>query len=262
MRIFDAHIHMDCRSYEELETMALFGTEIAVTCAVGTGFSASSSILDYFQRLMVKEPQRARQVCLRLGTALGLHSLAAGQPGVAGAIAALPSLLEKPGVVAVGELGLERGTPAEEELLLQQLLLAKEQALPCLVHTPEQDKLPVTQRVISLLDKAGMDKNLVLIDHVNEETFELARDYGTWIGLTVHPRSLDPKRAARLLQRYGGEKAILSSDVGRDPADIWSLPRTLLECRRLGVPEAVAEKAVYSNACQFFEVGSPRWNSP
>jgi hypothetical protein len=261
MRIFDAHLHADCRSLEELETMALFGTEIAVTCAVGSGFSATVSLLDYWQRIVTKEPPRAKRNCIRLGVALGLHPVAAGQPGVPGALESLPELLRSPGVVAAGELGLETGAAAEAELLRQQLSLVKELSLPCVLHTPEENKLPVTHQVIELLERLGVDKNLILLDHVNEETYELVREYGTWIGLTVHPRSLSPQRAARLLQRYGGERAILSSDVGRDPADIWALPRTLLECRRLGVESTVQERAVYRNAWDFYQVDSQRWNS-
>ncbi len=66
MRFFDANLHADCRSSEAMETMSLFGTEAAVTLAVGAGLSAAASILDYWDRLARAEPRRAARYSLRL----------------------------------------------------------------------------------------------------------------------------------------------------------------------------------------------------
>ena len=52
----------------------------------------------------------------------------------------LPRYLAKDGVVAVGEIGFDSMTPAEEEALAAQLALANEHELPVLVHTPHRDK--------------------------------------------------------------------------------------------------------------------------
>ena len=52
----------------------------------------------------------------------------------------LPRFLAKDGVVAVGEIGFDAMTPAEDEALRAQLALAVEHELPVLVHTPHRDK--------------------------------------------------------------------------------------------------------------------------
>ena len=52
----------------------------------------------------------------------------------------LPRFLAKDGVVAVGEIGFDAMTPAEEEALRAQFVLAEEHELPALVHTPHRDK--------------------------------------------------------------------------------------------------------------------------
>ncbi len=52
----------------------------------------------------------------------------------------LPRYLDKDGVVAVGEIGYDSMTPAEDEAFAAQLALAVEHDLPALVHTPHRDK--------------------------------------------------------------------------------------------------------------------------
>ncbi len=257
MRFFDAHLHADCRSSEEMETMSLFGTEAAVTLSVGAGLSTPASVLDYWDRLVKAEPRRAARYSLRLGTGLGLHPATADKDNRE-ALESLPTWLALPGVVAVGELGLETGSAEEVALLQAQLTLSKQVGLPVVLHTPEEDKLTVTRQLLEIVERAALAPGAVLVDHVAEESFEVVYASGCWIGLTVHPRSLNPQQAAGLLEGYGPERVVLSSDVGRDPADLWSLPRTALECRRLGLGE-VAQPAFYDNACAFYGFGGPRW---
>lgn len=258
MKFFDAHIHADCRSTEEIETMSLFGTYVAVTLAVGLGYTAPASVLDYFQKLVRDEPRRAERYALRLRTGLGLHPLTVGRDNAA-VLQALPALLAQRGVVALGEVGLEKGTEAEVELLNYQLAIAREQDLPVVVHTPEANKLSLTGQVLKLVEGAQLKPHCVLIDHVDAETFALVKSSGYWVGLTVHPRGLTPQGAACLLQAHGVERVILSSDVGRDPADLWSLPRTALECRRLGLSPDAVEPAFFANASRFYSLDGSRW---
>jgi predicted metal-dependent TIM-barrel fold hydrolase len=257
MRFFDAHLHADCRSSEELETMSLFGTEAAVTLSVGAGLSARASVLDYWDRLARSEPRRAARFSLRLGAGRGLHPAAADRDNRE-ALESLSTYLAQPGVVALGELGLETGSAEEVALLRAQLTLSNQVGLPVVLHTPEENKLAVTRQLLGIVEQAGLGPGVVLVDHVAEESLEAVRASGCWIGLTVHPRSLTPQRATGLLELYGPERVVLSSDVGRDPADLWSLPRTALECRRLGLGE-VAQPAFYDNACAFYGFGGPRW---
>lgn len=237
--------------------MSLFGTEAAVTLSVGAGFSAEASVLDYWDKLARAEPRRAARYGLRLGVGLGLHPITAEQDHRE-ALERLPIWLALPGVVALGELGLETGSAAEVALLQAQLATSQQVGLPVVLHAPEDNKSAVTRQLLEIVDKAGLPPALVLVDHVAEESFEAVKASGCWIGLTVHRRSLTPPRAARLLERYGPERVLLSSDVGRDPADLWSLPRTALECRRLGIGETV-QPAFYDNACRFYGFGGPRW---
>ena len=57
-------------------------------------------------------------------------------------MALLERYLDKDGVVAVGEIGFDDETPAEERYFARQLELAIQFDLPALVHTPHRDKRP------------------------------------------------------------------------------------------------------------------------
>ncbi len=257
MRFFDAHLHADCRSSEEIETMSLFGTEVAVSLAVGAGLSGTASMLDYWDRLVRGEPSRAARYSLRLGVGLGLHPITANGDNRE-ALEDLPTWLSLSNVVVVGEVGLETGSAKEVALLQTQLTIAKNVGLPVVLHAPEENRIAVTHQLLELVGRAALAPETVLVDHVAEDTFEVVQASGCWIGLTVHPRGLTPQRTAKLLEQYSPDRVMLSSDVGRDPADLWSMPRTALECRRLGLGE-VTQPAFYDNACAFYGFGGPRW---
>ena len=68
----------------------------------------------------------------------------------------LPRYLAKDGVVAVGEVGFDSMTEAEETAFSRQLELAVEFGLPALVHTPHRDKLAGTRRTLDLVEAAGL----------------------------------------------------------------------------------------------------------
>ena len=77
-------------------------------------------------------------------------------------LAVLPRYLAKDGVVAVGEIGLDAMTAAEEEALTAQLALAAEHELPVSVHTPHRDKLRApharARRAVRLASTARPDR--------------------------------------------------------------------------------------------------------
>ena len=88
----------------------------------------------------------------------------------------LPRYLEKDGVVAVGEIGYDDMTPAEEKYFAAQLELARGFDLPVLIHTPHRDKKRGTERTLALVREVGFPEERVLIDHNNEETLPLVLD--------------------------------------------------------------------------------------
>lgn len=264
MRIFDAHIHSDCRGMEDFEQLALFGTGAVVTCAHDTSrFSSAGSLFDHFERLLHLEVRRLRESGLSPYVALGIHPLTLPFPGVDEALGKLPAYLKRERVVALGEVGLQRGSEEELRVLMEQLKIAKKLDLPVILHTPREEKRVVTERLIEAVEEAGVSKERVLIDHVNGETIDLVREFGGWIGLTVHPGKLAPRQAAELVEAWPPERAILSSDIASARSDIYAIPKAILELRKLGADEGTIGKVVYENALRFYRLeGKERisWN--
>ena len=80
----------------------------------------------------------------------------------------LPEFLQHEGVLAVGELGYDAITEAEEKAYIAQAKMAIEHDLPILVHTPHRDKARGTQRSIDVLKDLGANPDTVVIDHSTE----------------------------------------------------------------------------------------------
>ena len=171
-------------------------------------------------------------------------------------LAALPGYFGSGKVVALGELGLQRGGNAEEVAFLDQLELARKLKLPVLVHTPVVDKERITRRVLNLLKQVGIAPQRVMVDHANGRTIRTILECGYFAGLTIHPDELSAERAAALVTRLGSERLILDSDLGDGPGDILGLPRIVNLMAKRKLSEPVIRNVAFKNAADFFRVSS------
>ncbi|MFF9785262.1 hypothetical protein YWIDRAFT_05692 [Streptomyces sp. SceaMP-e96] len=214
MRIFDPHIHMTSRTTDDYRAMH----EAGVRCVVEPSFwlgqprTAVESFLDYFDGLLGWEPFRAAQFGIAHHCAIALNPKEANDPRCAGVLDALPRYLAKDSVVAVGEIGFDSMTVAEEKAFAHQLSLAAELSLPALVHTPHRDKAAGTAASLALIAESGIDPGLVVLDHLNEVTVSPAADSGCWMGFSLYPDTkMDPTRMVRILREYGTERILVNS---------------------------------------------------
>ncbi|MBI2849162.1 MAG: TatD family hydrolase [Chloroflexi bacterium] len=255
MRIFDAHVHVDTRGYEDLHTMALFGTEAVVTCAHDFfSFSCARSVLDHFDRLLTFDRKRLERNLITPFVALGIHPRGIPREGWEEVVASLPAFLERKPVVAVGEIGLDYGGEDEVEVFCRQIEIAQKLRLPSIVHTPGREKVSITGKVIEVLSRMGVDWRLILIDHVSEATIDMVKECGAWVGLSVHPTKLSATAAARLIEAYGGDSVIMNSDVAGAASDVLALPKAIWEMRGLGISIDTISKVVFDNARELYRV--------
>ncbi|ADU09032.1 TatD family hydrolase [Micromonospora aurantiaca] len=223
MRIFDPHIHMTSRTTDDYERMAAAGVRAVVEPAFWLGQPRTSvdSFVDYFDSLIGWEPFRAGQFGIRHHATVALNPKEANDPRCRPVLDLLPRYLDKDGVVAVGEIGYDAMTPAEDAALAGQLALAVAHDLPALVHTPHRDKARGVERTLAVVAESGIPPGRVLVDHLNEVTVELVRDTGCWLGFSIYPETkMSPPRMVGLLKRYGTERMLVNSaaDWGRsDP---------------------------------------------
>lgn len=256
MRLFDPHIHMTSRTTDDYEAMAKAGIAAIVEPAFWLGQPRThvGSFEDYFLSLLGWERFRASQFGIRHFCTLAMNPKEANNPAVAqGVLELLPRYLEKDGVVAVGEIGFDELTAAEERLFVAQVELAREHELPVLVHTPHRDKKRGTERTIALIRQLSFPEERVLIDHNNEETLPLVLATGCYAGHSIYPHTkMDEARMVALVEKYGAERIVVNSAADWGVSDPLKVPKTAALMRERGLPETTIEQIVWHNPVAFF----------
>jgi predicted metal-dependent TIM-barrel fold hydrolase len=256
MKIIDPHVHMTSRTTDDYEAMARAGIVAIVEPAFWLGQPRTNvgSFIDYFNGLIGWERFRASQFGIRHFCTMGLNPKEANNPKLAAEVLELlPRYLAKDGVVAVGEIGFDDQTDAEEHCFARQMELAGEFDLPVLVHTPHRDKKQGTIRSLALVRSVGIPESRVLIDHNNEETLPYVLETGCWAGHTIYPNTkMDEHRMAALVKKYGSDRIIVNSAADWGISDPLKVPKTIEVMRKEGISEADIQKIVWSNPLAFF----------
>jgi predicted metal-dependent TIM-barrel fold hydrolase len=256
MKIFDPHVHMTSRTTDDYEAMAKAGVVALVEPAfwLGQPRTTVGSFVDYFNSLVGWERFRASQFGIRHFCTIGLNPKESNNAKLADdVLALLPRYLAKDGVVAVGEVGFDDQTEAEERSLLKQFDLAREFDLPVLIHTPHRDKKQGTIHTIETIRKAGFPEERVLIDHNNEETLPIVLETKCWAGHSIYPHTkMDEQRMAVLVKKYGPDRIIVNSAADWGISDPLKVPKTIEVMRAQGIPDDIIQQIVWNNPIGFF----------
>jgi predicted metal-dependent TIM-barrel fold hydrolase len=256
MRLFDPHIHMTSRTTDDYQAMSAAGIAAVVEPAfwVGQPRTHVGTFEDYFLSLLGWERFRASQFGIRHYCTLAMNPREANDPAlVDGVLALLPRYLEKDGVVAVGEIGYDDMTAAEDKVFAAQLELARAHRLPALIHLPHRDKKRGCERTLALIRDVGFPAQHTLVDHNTEETLPLTLDAGCWAGHSIYPETkMDEPRMVALVQRYGAEKILDNSAADWGVSDPLQVPKTRDAMRAAGIAEAALLKIFWSNPVAFF----------
>jgi predicted metal-dependent TIM-barrel fold hydrolase len=256
MRMFDPHIHMTSRTTDDYQAMAAAGVVAVVEPAFWLGQPRThvGTFEDYFLSLLGWERFRASQFGIAHFCTLALNPKEANDPALADdVLALLPAYLERDGVVAVGEVGFDDQTAAEERVFAAQARLAMDAGLPLLVHTPHRDKQRGTERSLALVRDLGLPPERVLIDHNNEETVGRVLDAGCWAGHSIYPNTkMDEARMVALVQRFGAERIVVNSAADWGISDPLKVPKTAAAMAAAGIPEATIARIVWDNPVAFF----------
>jgi uncharacterized protein len=255
MRIIDPHIHMTSRTTDDYRAMSAAGVRAVVEPAFWLGQPRTSpeSFVDYFDSLLGWEPFRAAQYGIAHHCAIALNPKEANDPRCVPILDELPGYLVKDGVVAVGEIGYDGMTRAEDVALATQLDLAARYELPALVHTPHRDKLAGLRRTLDVVAESNLPVDRVLVDHLNETTVRTAADSGSWLGFSVYPDTkMDEHRMVAVLAEYGTERMLVNSaaDWGNsDPCKTRAVGEAMLAS---GFDEDDVDRVLWRNPAAFY----------
>jgi predicted metal-dependent TIM-barrel fold hydrolase len=252
MRYIDPHIHMFARTTDDYERMAAAGIVAVIEPAFWLGQPRTNvgSYIDYLSALVGWERFRASQFGIRHYCTIGLNSKEANNEALAEQVLdILPRYLLKEGVVAVGEIGYDDGTAAEDRYYRAQLALAVELDMLVMVHTPHRDKKAGTLRSMEVAVEMGMRPERVVIDHNNEETVQDVLDRGFWAGFTLYPNTkMGSERMVEIARRYGPERIFVDSSADWGVSDPLAVPKTARLMLDRGIPADHVTAICYGNA--------------
>lgn len=252
MMFIDPHAHMVSRTTDDYEAMAATGVVALIEPAFWLGQPRTNvgSYLDYLSTLVGFERFRASQFGIRHYCTIGLNSKEANNEALAEAVMELiPRFALKEGVVAIGEIGYDEQTALEDKYFRLQLELAKEMNLPVMIHTPHRDKKSGTSRSMDVCIEHGLDPNMVVIDHNNEETVREVLDRGFWAGFSIYPSTkMGNARMVEILKQYGARRIIVDSACDWGISEPLAVAKTAKLALQSGISEADVKLACYQNA--------------
>lgn len=257
MKYIEPHAHMVSRVTDDYEKMAIAGCEAVCEPAFWAGFdrSAPAGFYDYFSQLTEHEPKRAAKFGVKHFCWLCINSKEAEDVKLAEEVIGLvPQFLNRPNVLGIGEIGLNKNSRNELRVFEMQVELAARYDQLILVHTPHlEDKLKGTRLILDALkNDRRIRPERVIIDHVEEHTVELVLDAGMWAGMTLYPETkCTPARAIDMLETYGLERLWLNSACDWGVSDPLAVPKTALEMKKRGHLARLIEKVIFQNPKQF-----------
>ena len=258
MYYIDPHIHMVSRVTDDYETLAKMGCVGMSEPAFWAGFDRSSadSFRDYFRQLTDFEPRRAGAYGISHFTWICINAKEAENVALArDVIRLIPEFLDLPGVLGIGEIGLNKNTRNESIIFFEQAELADRLDQQILIHTPHlDDKYKGTRMILDMLaDFRSLDHRRVLVDHVEEHTIRHVLEQGYWAGMTLYPVSkCTPERAVDMVEMYGPERLLVNSAGDWGPSKPTAVPDFILAMRRRGHSESLIRRVVYENPIEFF----------
>ncbi|MDB9524795.1 TatD family hydrolase [Oscillatoria sp. CS-180] len=252
MMFIDPHIHMSSRTTDDYTAMQEAGIVAVIEPAFWLGQPRTNvgSFQDYFNSLVGWERFRAQQFGIRHYCTIGLNSKEANNPAIAEQVMELlPLYACKEGVVAIGEIGYDDMTKAEDKYFRLQLDLAKDLNLPVMIHTPHRDKKAGTSRSMDVCLEHGLTPSQVIVDHCNEQTVQEVLDRGFWAAFTIYPKTkMGNARMVDVVRHYGCERIIVDSSADWGVSDPLAVPKTARLMLERGISEEHVRATCYENA--------------
>ncbi len=257
MRYIEPHGHMVSRTTDDYQDMVTAGCAAVCEPAFWAGYDRKGvqGFHDYFCQLTDYEPKRAAKFGLPHYAWLCINPKESEDVKLAEeVIGIIPQFIDKPSVLGIGEIGLNKNSRNEMKVLEMHVDLAARTNSLILVHTPHlEDKLKGTRLILDVLKS---DKRIkperCIIDHVEEHTVQRVLDAGFWAGMTLYPESkCSPARAIDIIETYGAERLWMNSACDWGVSVPLAVPRTALEMRRRGHSAKFIDQMIFQNPARF-----------
>ena len=139
MRYIEPHAHMVSRTTADYQAIAQVGCEALCEPAFWAGYDRASpqGFYDYYRQLTEYEPARAAKFGIKHFCWLCINPKEAEDPVFAREVMSLiPDFIDKPTVLGIGEIGLNKNTKNELAIFEEHVEIAKKYDQATLIHTP------------------------------------------------------------------------------------------------------------------------------
>lgn len=217
MKIVDSHLHLDL-----LDDTALFDYirknlwAVVIWAYCEPRPRTFQDLADYFatQQAFAEHCTAQGLPCFRLA---GIHPRCIPSEEKA-TQAKVDALLERQldKVCGIGEMGLERGSAAEHEILAMQIDFAKRHGVKACIHTPRKNKHAMIPPTLAIIEQSGIAHENVLIDHLdNSALVWKIVNMGYHAGITISPAKSKPSEVLDILAKNTKDldKIMLNSDL-------------------------------------------------
>ena len=257
---------MVSRTTDDYLAMVTAGCEAVCEPAFWAGFDRSGvqGFYDYFCQLTDYEPKRAAKFGLPHYCWLCINPKEAEDMKLADEVLSIiPEFMQRPTVLGIGEIGLNKNTRNELQILERHIDLAARFDQLILVHTPHlEDKHKGTRLILDAIrNNPRISADRVIIDHVEEHTVQMVLDRGHWAGMTLYPESkCTAARAIDIIECYGAERLWLNSACDWGVSVPLAVPHAALEMRRRQHSAEAIDRFIYGNP-QRFLAQNPRFKT-
>ena len=257
MRYVEPHAHMVSRTTDDYVKLVQAGCQAVCEPAFWAGFDRSSAqgFHDYYCQLTQYEPARSAKFGLPHFCWICLNPKEAEDLKLAeDVLQIIPEFLDAPTCLGVGEIGLNKHSRNELEVLERHVAIAADRDELILVHTPHlEDKLKGTKLIVdAILNEPRIKPERVIIDQVEEHTISIPLDKGLWVGMTLYPESkCTPQRAVDMLEVYGTDRIWMNSACDWGISNPLAVPAAAMEMKRRGHTAEILDKVLYQNPLAF-----------
>ena len=260
---FDARLHARSLRRPDLDDLRFFGVGGALVPMDDAVTPASAdAVRDAWETIAPRALRRLRRAGLQGRAALGIHPRSIPWRGLEALLQELPDFLGRPGVVAIGEIGLAEGHPREERLLERQLELAASLRMPVSAVVPWREREPMTRRLLAMLRASEVEPQRVLLQGVDGRTVKMVRACGHQAGLLLAAGEPAIEEAVRIVRALGPEGLVLSSGAGEAGANLLALALAAGRLGQAGLSEAVVRRVCGGNAMRWLGIDPRELRAP
>ena len=240
--LVDSHAHLDAYPETELRRLMARAARVGVGVILAPGADLASSRLCV--SLARGSPQRQHGGPPQVLAAVGVHPIYLSGPLDEDAITTMRSLLREPGVVAVGEVGLDSTGPnpsLQMEALRAMLRLAREADLPVVLHSEG----PV-EGMLSLVGQAGVAPRGAVVHYFTGDAAAARRYIESGLYVSLGRTLVRRPRLQKVARELPLERLLLETDTypmprrATEPAHVHRVAEKLAEIKGLTL-EQVAQ---------------------